>query len=278
MKSRLEPKSTDPQQSSPSLSPQDNELVARADERLAHAYEQIASADEQLARMNEKLFGLAHDDARHGSSSARARPALRCAIGLLLAGCIFVAAFAAQSSYGDAARLIMLGWYPQLASTPFLPQATQASPSAVQVVRTGAALRQAPLADPTSQDTVPPAGTLPELAQMLQSVSHDLANLQQSTEQMKTSQEQNAHDIARVSEQVAAAQAQMARENANAAEQLRMLQQRMAHLTTAASEQNLRPKASAPPTPIASPKPKPFASPQARAQPLAPTELRPGQQ
>ena len=286
MKSTLEPKSTDPQQSSPSLSPQDNELVARADERLAHAYEQIASADEQLARMNEKLFGLAHDDARHGSSSARARPALRCAIGLLLAGCIFVAAFAAQSSYGDAARLIMLRWYPQLASTPFLPQekleiSTQASPSAVQVVRTGAALRQAPLADPTSQDTVPPAATLPELAQMLQSVSHDLANLQQSTEQMKTSQEQNAHDVARVSEQVAAAQAQMARENANAAEQLRMLQQRMAHLTTAASEQNLRPKPSTPPTPIAPSKPKPLPalpSPQARAQPLAPTELRPGQQ
>src|SRR5437868_759388 len=282
MKSTLEPKSTDPQQSSPSLSPQDNELVARADERLAHAYEQIASADEQLARMNEKLFGLAHDDARHGSSSARARPALRCAIGLLLAGCIFVAAFAAQSSYGDAARLIMLGWYPQLASTPFLPQekfeiSTQASPSAVQVVRTGA-----PPAQPTSRDTVPPAATLPELAQMLQSVSHDLANLQQSTEQMKTSQEQNAHDIARVSEQVPAARAQLAPEHANAAEQLRtMLQQRMAHLTTAPSEQNLRPKASTPPTPIAPSIPKPLpalASPQARAQPLAPTELRPGQQ
>ena len=193
----------------------------------------------------------------------------------------FVAAFAAQSSYGDAARLIMLRWYPQLASTPFLPQekleiSTQASPSAVQVVRTGA-----PPAQPTSQDTVPPAATLPELAQMLQSVSHDLANLQQSTEQMKTSQEQNAHDVARVSEQVAAAQAQMARENANAAEQLRMLQQRTGRLTTAPSEQNVRPKASAPPTPIVAPKPKPLpalSSPQTRAQPRTPTELRAGQQ
>jgi hypothetical protein len=286
MKSRLEPKHIDPHQSSPSLSPQDNELVARADERLAHAYEQIASADEQLARMNEKLFGLAHDDARGGFSSARGRPALRCAIGLLLAGCIFVAAFAAQSSYGDATRLILLGWYPQLASTPFLQGekleiSAQASPSAVQVVRTGAALRQVPPAEPTSQDPAPPDATLPELAQMLQSVSHDLANLQQSTEQMKTSQEQNAHDIARVSEQVKAAQAQMARENANAAEQLRMLQQRMAHLTTATSAQTPRPNASAPPTPIAASKPKPLPalpSPQARAQPLAPTELRPGQQ
>src|SRR3954452_13963535 len=101
-KATLEPTNFDLPHPSPSLSPQDNELVARADERLAHAYEQIASADEQLARMNEKLFVLAHDGARHGFSSARARPALRCAIGLLVAGCIFVAAFAEQSSYGDA--------------------------------------------------------------------------------------------------------------------------------------------------------------------------------
>src|SRR3954469_17103872 len=104
-KATLEPTNFDLPHPSPSLSPPDNELVARADERLAHAYEQIASADEQLARMNERLFRLAHDDARHdGFNSARAKPAVRGAIGLLLAGCIFAAAFAAQSSYGDAAR------------------------------------------------------------------------------------------------------------------------------------------------------------------------------
>src|SRR5436190_16463437 len=144
-KATLESKDIDLQHSSPSLSPQDNELVARADEQLAHAYEQIAGADEQLARMNEKLFRLEHDDTYHRFSSARARPSLRCAIGLLLAGCIFVAAFAAQSSYGDAARLIILRWYSQFVSAPSLPLeklglAAQSSPSAVQVVRTGAAL------------------------------------------------------------------------------------------------------------------------------------------
>src|SRR5215213_3977723 len=117
-KSTLEPKQIDSHHSSPSLSPQDNELVARADERLAHAYEQIASADEQLTRVNETLFRLEHEDAHHALSSARARPALRGMIGLLLAGCIFVAAFVAQSSYGDAARLMILQWYPQLVSAP----------------------------------------------------------------------------------------------------------------------------------------------------------------
>jgi hypothetical protein len=282
-KSTLEPKQIDSHHPSPSLSPQDNELVARADERLAHAYEQIASADEQLARVNETLFRLADDDARHGLSSARDRPALRGAIGLLLAGCIFAAAFAAQSSYGDAARRIILRWYPQFAA-PSLPRQTvelaaQRGPAAVQA---DAAVREASLAQPTAQDTVPPVASIsPELAQMLQSTSHDLANLQQSTEQMKTRQEQNAHDIARVSEQLKAAQAQIARDNANAAEQLRTLHERIARLTTAASEQNVRPKASGPPTSIAAPRPKPLPalpSPQARAQPLAPVELRPAQQ
>jgi hypothetical protein len=285
-KSTLEPKQIDSHHSSPSLSPQDNELVARADERLAHAYEQIASADEQLARVNETLFRLAHDDARHGFSSASDRPALRGLIGLLLAGCIFAAAFAAQSSYGDAARRIILGWYPQLVSAPSLPRekielAAQSSPSAVQAARAAAAVRDPSLVQPTSQDTVPPAATIsPELAQMLQTMSRNLANLQQSTEQMKTRQEQNAYDIARVSEQLKAAQAQMARDNANAAEQLRTLQERMARPTTGPSEQNVRPKSSAPPIPIVAPRPKPpqaAPSPQARAQPMAPTELRPAQ-
>src|SRR5437868_11525705 len=285
-KATLESKDIDLQHSSPSLSPQDNELVARADEQRAHAYEQIASADEQLARLHTTVLRFEQEDARHELSSARERPALRGMIGLLLTGCIFVAAFVAQSSYGDAARLMILQWYPQFGSALPLPQENpelaQTNASAVKIVGTGAAVRQAPVAQPPPQDTVAPAAIMsPELAQMLQSMSHDLANLQQSTEQMKASQEQNAHDISRVSEQLKAAQAQMARDNATAAEQLRVLQQRTARLTTAPSEQNMRPKASAPPTPIAAPRPKPLpalSSPQARAQPLAPTELRSGQQ
>ena len=81
----------------------DDVLVARADERLAHAYEQIARADEQLAHVTEQL--LDRDAARHAS---RGGPALRGLIGLLLAACIFGAAFVSQSSYGgDVAQLII---------------------------------------------------------------------------------------------------------------------------------------------------------------------------
>src|SRR2546421_4747052 len=163
-KATLEWKDIDLQHSSPSLSPQDNELVARADEQLAHAYEQIASADEQLARLHNTVLRFEQEDARHELSSARERPALRGMIGLLLAGCIFVAAFVAQSSYGDAARLMILQWYPQLGSVPSLPQENpefaQTNPSAVQIVGTGAAVLQASVAQSTPQDTGPPAATI----------------------------------------------------------------------------------------------------------------------
>src|SRR3954447_13792680 len=278
-KTALEATNLDVQHSSPSLSPQDNELVARADEQVAHAYEQIASADEQLARLNQTLFRYEQQDVRPELRFGRDRPARRGMMGLLLAACIFVAAFVAQSSYGDAARLIILQWYPQLGSVPLIAadkaELAQTIPSGVQDVVSDAAVQQAAVAAPALLDTLAPAATIsPEQSQMLQSLS-------KSTEQLKTSQEQNARELARVSEQLNVAQAQMARDSASAAEQFRLLQMQVARLTAAASEQNVgpvRPQASAPPKPLPRPKPLPaLASPQARAQPLVPTDLRPAQ-
>src|SRR5205085_8115502 len=118
-------------------------LIARADERLAHAYQQIAHADEQLARANEQLSKLDHDAARAplavlGRLPSRGRPMLRGLTGLLLAACILVAAFVSQSSYGDAAKLIIAGWAPQLILTSSLPLEkaglpAQPSPSAIEL-------------------------------------------------------------------------------------------------------------------------------------------------
>src|SRR5438445_8211811 len=123
----------------PEATAPDDVLIARADERLAHAYEQIARADEQLARVNDHLSKLDHDAARAPSAvlgrlPSRGRPVLRGLIGLLLAACIFVAAFVSQSSYGDAAKPIIARWAPQLvlaSSRSGLP--AQPSPSAVQL-------------------------------------------------------------------------------------------------------------------------------------------------
>jgi hypothetical protein len=259
----------------PNATESNDALVALADERLAHAYEQISRADEQLARVNQQLSQLDQDAARHPSVVPRRRPwrgrsSLRGLIGLLLAACIFAAAFVSQSSYGDAARLIIAGWAPQIVSTsskpleaPRLP--AQPSPSTVQ---SAAAVSPPPQpitsAEAAPPDAVPTAAPMsPELTQLLQTLTRDLAHVEQGIEQLKASQEQMASDQAKVGEQLKASQEQMTR------------------LLARASEQNPPPKVSTPlPRPVAAParKPVPTLSPQARAHPRAPTQLRPGAQ
>jgi hypothetical protein len=123
-------------------------------------------------------------------------------------------------------------------------------------------------------------------------VELEIEQLKAIIEQLKTSQEQMVRDNAAVAEQLKASQEQMARlivwqeqmvrDNAAVAAQLKASQEQMARLIAKASEQNLRPKTSAPPPrPIATPTRKPLpklSSPQARAQPLAPMQGRPDRQ
>jgi hypothetical protein len=91
-------------------------------------------------------------------------------------------------------------------------------------------------------------------------MARDLATLGQGIEQLKAGQEQ------------------MARNNANAAQQLKASQQQAVRVVTRASEQNLRPKTSAPPPrPAATSTRKPvptLPSPQTTARPRATTQLR----
>jgi hypothetical protein len=264
---------------------------------LKEAYEQIGRSDEQPARVDQQVSRLEQDTARKpsgqqkrlavpGRRSSRGRLALPGLIGLLLAACIGVAALAWQSPYGDAAKLMIARWAPQRVSTSSLPLEkqelpAQPSPPAVDVAATTAALPQpAPLAQTAPQDVAPTAAPLPsELAQWLQTMARDLANVEQGIEQLKTSQEQMVRDNANLAEQLKAAQAQMARDNENAAGQLKASQEQMVRLIAKASEQNLRPRTSAPPSappprPIATPARKPapkLLAPQARPRPLGPT-------
>jgi hypothetical protein len=251
----------------------DDDLIARADEGLAHAYEQIVRADEQIARVNEQVSKLERDAAHNPSAArgrmrSRGRPMLRGLIGLLLAACIFITAFVSQSSHGDAAKPIFARWTPRLIATASLPMENpglpaQPSPSAVQLAAAEpVAAQPTPLAQTAPRAIAPPAAPVsPEVAQLLQSMVGDLANLEQRIAQLKVSQEQ------------------MATDNARAVEQLKASQEQMTRLIAKASEQNLRPKTSAPPPgPIASPARKPvpkLPSPQARAQPRAPVQLQP---
>ena len=268
MNSTTAPKATEP----------DEVLVARADERLVHAYAQIARADEQLARLNEQLSKLENDAARPPSAvvgrlPSRGRPALRGFIGLLLAACIIAGAFVLQSSYGDEAKSMVAPWVPEFISTsslwmekPGLP--TQPSLSTVQLAAAPPVLPQptasAQAAPQDAASTVAPVP--PELAQLLQTMARDIANLAQGIEQLKANQEQAA------------------RENAKVIEQLRASQEQMTRLTAKASDQNKASdqRTSGPPQrPVAAQKPAPARpSPQARArpQPQPPTQLQPDDQ
>src|SRR6266404_562853 len=182
MHSTMDPKQTDPL----------NVLVARADEELAHAYERITRAAEEAVRAEEQLSKLERDAARHPSDHPQTRMhtfrptvpgdrpslggrAVRGFIGLMLAGCIGVAAIAWQSPYGDAVRQIIARWAPQLVLTSLLPLErpglpAQPSPPTVQAAVAKATPPQpAPQAQAAPEDVAPTAALSPELTQLLQS-------------------------------------------------------------------------------------------------------------
>ncbi|ANW01626.1 hypothetical protein [Bradyrhizobium icense] len=271
MDTAVNTRQTDPRDGNPGLSTQDVELVARADERLAHAYEKIARADEQLALVNEQISRLEKKPVNGVRRPSRGRPALRGFIGLLLTAGICLAAFASQS-YGEAARLMIAPWVPQLAPASSLPSETpklaaQQSEPAVQVAAADAAVSQLP-AQTVAQDAAA-APIPPEVTQLLETMARDLANMQQEIEQLKAGQEG------------------LVRENASTAEQLKANQEQMARLIATAAAQKPRPGTSAatspnPPAPLAaapSRKPAPTLPPtQARAQARAPMQLQSGQQ
>jgi hypothetical protein len=168
-----------------------------------------------------------------GRLPLRGGSALRGLIGLLLAACIFAAAFASQSSYAGGARQIIARWAPPLVSTSSLPPnkpelAAQPSPSSPRTVA-AEPMPPTPTAQTAPQKLGPTAAPLsPELAQRLQRMASDLANAEHEIEQLKTSQEQ------------------MARDNAKSGEQLKATREQMVNFIAALSEQNMQPQTTAP--------------------------------
>ncbi|MEH2626194.1 pyruvate/2-oxoglutarate dehydrogenase complex dihydrolipoamide acyltransferase (E2) component [Bradyrhizobium sp. AZCC 1719] len=272
MDTAVNTRQTDPRDVNPGLSTQDIELVARADERLAHAYEKIARADEALALVNEQISRLEKKPVDKLRQPSRGRPALRGFVGLLLTAGICIAAFASQS-YGEAARLMIAPWVPQLAPASSLPSETpklaaQQSEPTVLVAAADALVSQLPPPAQAAPQDAAAAPVSPEVTQLLQTMARDLANVQQKIEQLKAGQEE------------------LVRENASTAQQLKANQEQLAHVIANASAQQPRPKAAAttaanPSPPIAGSSRKPVSTPpptQARVQARAPMQLQSGQQ
>jgi len=261
---------------------------------LKQACQQIGP-DRQFWHGNEQVSESEPDSGRHPSelqkhvtphrSSVR-KLALQGLVGLLVAACIGAAAMILRSN-GDAAKQVTA----RLISLPAAasPVSAQSSPVAVQASASTAAPAQSAL--PATVQT-PLVGSAPtaaspspeqeQLAQLLRAflavVEQDIGELKTSMEQLKTSMEQlktGQDEIVRnnskVGEQLKAAQEQIDRNNAAVADQLKATQEQVARLIAKDSEQQLRPKTSAPPPrSIATSTGKPtLSSQQTRAQPLA---------
>jgi septal ring factor EnvC (AmiA/AmiB activator) len=243
---------------------QRSDAFSRVDEQLAHVYEQIKSADEQLAHMEAQLSRQEREIPRSLPLRSQDRPWLRGILGLLLAGYIVAAAFVSQSSYGDT----LAQSAPQLVSALMLPLETltlftRPNPSSVRLTAA-----ETPAAVPVSL----------EPAKSLQTMARDLDNVEREIEQLKASQQQLASDNANAIEQIRAIQEQAARDIARNVELIKANQEQVAQLVARASQQNLRPKTSAPQAQVAigarKPVPTPAAS-HANAQPQAPTHSQP---
>jgi hypothetical protein len=261
-------------------------LSARADERLAHAYEQIARADDELTRVTEKLSRMESDAGRraaaaYGPRPSRGRSASRGLIAFVLAAGIGAAAFASHSSYGEAIRTTIAPFVPSYVSASWLSVPTpqevaQPSSSPVQLAAAETTLLQpAPTAQTPVQDV--PAAPAPapapgpssaDLAQMLQSMAHDIAVVEQGIEQLKANQAQMAADNARAIEELRASQEQLTR--------LAVRSPAKPAAQPAAQEARAKPPTAPPgaPKPVASAARKPAPAPQARAR-AQPIQLQP---
>jgi septal ring factor EnvC (AmiA/AmiB activator) len=164
-----------------------NVMIKRLEEANARAHERVARAHERVSESQQDAAWHPSDQQKPPAvpdrQSSRGLLASRL-IGLLFAATtIGVVAFAWQSPYFNAAKLIVARWVP--------------------------------LAQTTPQGVTPTAAPMsPDLARRLQTMAHDLANVAQGIEQLMTSQEQMVRDNEAVGEQLKAALSQMNRDNA----------------------------------------------------------------
>jgi hypothetical protein len=204
------------------------------------------------AAVNDVLFP--------GKRWSMVRRAMRGFIALLLAACIGLAAVAWRS-YGDTVKRQTAKLTTQLVLTSSLPPeesgpaAEPAAPAVAAAAADAAPLQPAPPAQSAAEAVAPAAAPSPGSAQLLQSMTRDVASLGQEVEQLKAS-----------IEQLKAGQQQISRDVAKASE-------------NKASEQNPRPRIAAlPPRPPVARARKPMPSyppPQAAAAPPLPPTAAP---
>jgi hypothetical protein len=255
--------------------PDEPQGVKRANGELARAYERIKTAQEDLARLDRLVSGMERGDgpsirqrgtgAEPGGAPVseapasqptsanrvlhpgvrRSRPMLLALVGFLLAIGIFGAAFA--SRYGNAAKAIMARWAPPVsiahkeAPEPPDPATTLMAQAA------DAPAQPSPPAAPSQKETkdVPSTGattsaerTSADLAQSLQTITHDLASINDKLDQLKSSYDQRLREQADALQQLKTRQEQEARDNARTAVQIQAVQAQLAAVSAKSPAQS----------------------------------------
>ena len=139
------------------VDPDGDVLVARLEEAIARG----PSVQEQVSKLERDAVRYPSDPQIPANTFRptvpRDRSARRGLIGLLLAACIFVAAFALHSSYGDAVRPIIVRWAP-----PLVPTSSQLLEKPGLSAQPSPASVQAAAAEPIPPQPTPSAQTAPQ--------------------------------------------------------------------------------------------------------------------
>ena len=205
--------------------------IAQAHRQMG-AGENLVQVDETAFKLEEEKIATRHPSdeqpsAEPGRGSSRGRLVLWSLMGLL--ACIGVAAFAWPSPHGQAAP------EPISTSSVSIEKKEPPAPSNAGVAaKTDAGLPQrSSQAQTTLQPAAPVAPTAapmaPDLAQSIQMITRELANLEQGIDQLKTGQAQMVRDNAELAEHLKATQ-EMVRNNADLAEQLKASHEQMANI------------------------------------------------
>jgi hypothetical protein len=151
-----------------------------------------------------------------GPRQSSGRPMSRALFALFLASCIGGAAFALDSPQGVATRQAIAPRLPSYISTSWMSAPKSPSPGqqATPPVRLAAAdtnlLQPTPVAqDGSSSPAAIPAPSSGELMRAMQTMSRDIAAVEQGIEQLKANQAQIATDNAKAIEQLRANQEQL---------------------------------------------------------------------
>jgi hypothetical protein len=254
--------------------------IAQAQRQIGHADEQRVQVDETAFKLEKEKKGTPHPSTEQPRSAEPSRGSLLgrlvswSLMGPLAVACIGVAAFAWLSPHGQAAREPISTSSVSIEKKELPAQPTRSNPDVA--AKTDAGLpqrlsqaqtmlqREAPVA-PT------PAPMAPDLAQSIQMITRELANVEQGIDQLKTGQAQMVRDNAELAqhlkatqevarhnaelaEDLKAAQAQMARDNVNFAEQLKASQEQIIAAQFKESQQQIaRPVKQGPRTLASSP-------------------------